>query len=302
MKKRNWMIMGLSLCLVAIIAVGGTLAYFTDKTNTVTNTFTVGEVDITLWESTTDTEEDGVTVLEPTVIGGGANRTYTGIVYERVLPGDRLSKRISVSTSPDSVLSYLAVRLWVDDYGDTPLTTEQKDIVYDVLEASLTRNRATCKSIPQTVDANVFTEPTTTNPTWTAFRLDDGSILMVYSGLSKRWEDQDGDGIQDTQVEFPAHQVPNNSNLQLTSMLDFGKGINNNNDVDGSTYGNEIANMSFQIKAEAFAIQADHLPTKYNKQTVTSWEWFAHTVVDTCNGDTNSIFHAYKPDDPFNEG
>lgn len=47
MSKRKILSLALTLCMVAILAVGGTLAYFTD-TDSKTNTFTVGNVDITL--------------------------------------------------------------------------------------------------------------------------------------------------------------------------------------------------------------------------------------------------------------
>lgn len=39
-----------SIALAACVAIGGTIAYLTDKTETITNTFTVGNVDITLTE------------------------------------------------------------------------------------------------------------------------------------------------------------------------------------------------------------------------------------------------------------
>ena len=39
MKKKNVLMMALSLCLVAVIAVGGTLAYLSDSDGTLVNTF-----------------------------------------------------------------------------------------------------------------------------------------------------------------------------------------------------------------------------------------------------------------------
>lgn len=49
MNKRKILTLAMTLAMVAILAIGGTLAYFTD-TDTKTNTFTVGNVDITLNE------------------------------------------------------------------------------------------------------------------------------------------------------------------------------------------------------------------------------------------------------------
>ena len=58
MKKRTLALI-LALVLVFGAAVGGTIAYLTDTTDPVTNTFTVGKVDITLTETfNTDTNGD----------------------------------------------------------------------------------------------------------------------------------------------------------------------------------------------------------------------------------------------------
>ena len=53
MKKKT---IALIVCLTLIIgcAIGGTIAWLTDQTDPVVNTFTVGNVDITLAETTTD--------------------------------------------------------------------------------------------------------------------------------------------------------------------------------------------------------------------------------------------------------
>lgn len=62
MTKRKILLLAMSLCMVAILAVGGTLAYFTD-TDSATNVFTVGNVDITLNE----TFDEGTAKLVPGV-------------------------------------------------------------------------------------------------------------------------------------------------------------------------------------------------------------------------------------------
>lgn len=56
MSKRKILVLALSLSMVAILAIGGTLAYFTD-TDSATNTFTVGNVKIDLIEQ--ESNEDG---------------------------------------------------------------------------------------------------------------------------------------------------------------------------------------------------------------------------------------------------
>lgn len=53
MKKKSILVAAIAVMLVAALVVGGTLAYFTDK-DTATNTFTVGNVNITLNEKNAD--------------------------------------------------------------------------------------------------------------------------------------------------------------------------------------------------------------------------------------------------------
>lgn len=50
MTKRKLLLVALSLCMVAILAMGGTLAYLTDTDNE-TNVFTMGNVEIDLYEN-----------------------------------------------------------------------------------------------------------------------------------------------------------------------------------------------------------------------------------------------------------
>ncbi|OUN80312.1 hypothetical protein B5G03_16890, partial [Gemmiger sp. An50] len=45
MKKKNILTAAVSLSLVACLSIGATLAYFTDKSDTMTNVFTTGKVD-----------------------------------------------------------------------------------------------------------------------------------------------------------------------------------------------------------------------------------------------------------------
>ena len=63
MKKKNVLMMAMSLVLVAVIAVGGTLAYLTSDTKTLTNTFTVGtgypDNPNTFYLDETDMPDDG---------------------------------------------------------------------------------------------------------------------------------------------------------------------------------------------------------------------------------------------------
>ena len=50
MSKKSLLVLAVTLSMVAILAIGGTLAYFTDTTDVATNVFTVGDVEIELIE------------------------------------------------------------------------------------------------------------------------------------------------------------------------------------------------------------------------------------------------------------
>lgn len=65
MNKRKTLALALTLCMVAILAIGGSLAYFTDTTDAKVNEFTVGNVDIDLTEPEW-VVEDGHTLMPGT--------------------------------------------------------------------------------------------------------------------------------------------------------------------------------------------------------------------------------------------
>ena len=75
MKKRKILTLALAVCLTAILAIGGTIAYFTDQDSAI-NTFTMGAgVSIDLFEHDDDGDEvDG--------------RTYSGVVPGVTYPKD----------------------------------------------------------------------------------------------------------------------------------------------------------------------------------------------------------------------
>lgn len=87
MTKRKIMLLAMALSVVAILAVGGTLAYFTD-TDAADNVFTVGNVDIDLTEPKWDGQgtEDAPEVYpgepvakDPTITNNGANPCFVRI-------------------------------------------------------------------------------------------------------------------------------------------------------------------------------------------------------------------------------
>ena len=135
MKKKNLITAAVSLALVAVVGVGATLAYFTDKTETKKNVFSAGKVSINLIDETWDVdgqvkgeyyEKDGI----------------TGIQYEDIMPGDVLSKVVGVETAADSQDAYVAVRVTVTDVvapnaADIVLPEEITAQISDIIAAEV---------------------------------------------------------------------------------------------------------------------------------------------------------------------
>ena len=100
MKKKSLLTMLLALTLVAVVGVGATLAYLSDSTGAMVNTFTVGSgIDITQDESDESTPED------PT------DRTEEGNDYTDIQPGDVLVKDPTVTIKANSSECYVFMQL-----------------------------------------------------------------------------------------------------------------------------------------------------------------------------------------------
>ena len=110
MKKKNVLMMAMSLVLVAVIAVGGTLAYLTSNSGTLTNTFTVGagydpSGALVLDETAKKVGEDNPN----TIATETEDRTETGNTddtkYDPLAPGSKIAKDPTLylkNGSPDS--------------------------------------------------------------------------------------------------------------------------------------------------------------------------------------------------------
>ena len=161
MKKKSLALV-LALAMIVVCVVGGTLAWLTDKTAPVTNTFTYGDIDITLAET-------------------------TGTSY-KMIPGYTIDKNPKVTVLADSEKCYLFVKVAESDNFDTFMTYEMaagwtqgdginipSNVYYRVVETStadqpfyvLAGNQVTVKDTVTKADmdglkANVATQPTLT--------------------------------------------------------------------------------------------------------------------------------------------
>ena len=93
--KKKLVLSVASVALVAALAIGSTLAYFTDS-DSAANVLTMGKVDIELTEDSTD--EDAVI-------------TDDGITYDDILPGDVVSKIPTITVAQDSADAYIRVKI-----------------------------------------------------------------------------------------------------------------------------------------------------------------------------------------------
>lgn len=94
MKKKNLLMMALSVCMVAVVAVGGTMAYLSDAVKPIKNTFKFGDITVAV------KEDVPTSVKDESIVSDGKG----GLTYTNVVPGQDLNKepKVSVTTSVDA--------------------------------------------------------------------------------------------------------------------------------------------------------------------------------------------------------
>lgn len=107
MNKKKAAILATSVALLGAVGIGSTLAYFSDKTDTLQNTFTLGsgykEGDLTLAESNVEQQEN----KDYTRIAG---TTAEGHTYSNLMPGSHVFKDPTVTLDAD-IDSYLFIKI-----------------------------------------------------------------------------------------------------------------------------------------------------------------------------------------------
>ena len=107
MKKKSLVTMVASLSLVAAVGVGSTLAFLSDKTDTLVNSFST---------ATGYTDDDHSVQIQETKFGTDAKYSYgqdgfTGNAYTDLLPGDSVKKDPNVVLGAESIDSYIFIRV-----------------------------------------------------------------------------------------------------------------------------------------------------------------------------------------------
>ena len=142
MKKKKLLTAVMSLALVGAVAVGGTLAYLSDASGKVTNTFTMGAGYETvddhtgLWLDETK-KKDGTRY--PTEIGAtaadrieGDEDGTNGVQYQELLPGDNMVKDPTFHMTEGSVKSRVVMKVTgLDKLNGNHFTISYNQISYN---------------------------------------------------------------------------------------------------------------------------------------------------------------------------
>lgn len=100
--KKKAIVAVVALVLVLCCAMGGTLAWLVDSTTEVKNTFTYGDINISLWEH--ELNEDGLTLSTDVFTG----EEQTGF---KMIPGNKIEKDPTVTVKADSEASWLFIKI-----------------------------------------------------------------------------------------------------------------------------------------------------------------------------------------------
>lgn len=220
MKKRNILSFALSLSLVAVIAVAGTLAYFTDSTDAKTNAFTVGHVDIDVVDDT-NKMEDTITIdgKEHRVVHGveTPDPGPEGLTYEHVLPGDVIDKTVGVTLKEGSMDAWLAIKVAVDVALPEGSTLAVADVADEILKLIATTDEWSVEDVLDTEEQRV-----------------PGAAIFYYNTAVSA-VDAEGNAADVTKTLFTQLELP------------------------GEAWGNAYADLGFDIVVEAAAVQADNV-------------------------------------------
>ena len=133
MKKKSILLTLTAAVLAMAVGVGGTIAYFTSTTENVKNTFTVGNVAITLDEAKVTYADD--------VWTAGEERVQSN-TYENVYPGAELPKDPTIHVAADSQDAYVAMKVviseagaWLALAGDHPTLNNLENVFEGYIEA-----------------------------------------------------------------------------------------------------------------------------------------------------------------------
>ena len=185
MKKKTFVI-ALCLALVVAFAAGGAIAWLTDTTDSVTNTFTVGNIDISLAETTTDFK----------MIPGNTIAKDPKVTVEAGSEACWLFVKIDESANLGNYISYTVDAGWTKGDGTSiPTNVYYRSVAavtVDTDYAVLADNKVTVKDTVTKADMDAITEvPTTAAPTtaptltFTAYAVQSANVATAADAWAK---------------------------------------------------------------------------------------------------------------------
>lgn len=168
----------LSVALIALLAIGGTLAWLADKSGPVTNTFTYGDVNIDLAESDTNLDGDN----DP------ATNTY------KMVPGSDIKKDPKVTIKTNSEKCYVFVKV---EEENNVAGTNKKFFTY-AIDSAWTR-------LESVTDAVVFYKVENATTTDVTYSVLEGDKVTVDSSVTK--SELNNIGTNYPQLIFTAYAV-----------------------------------------------------------------------------------------------
>lgn len=177
MKKKTFVV-ALCLALVVAFAAGGAIAWLTDTTDPVTNTFTVGNIDISLAETTTDFK----------MIPGNTIAKDPKVTVEAGSEACWLFVKIEESDNLDTYISYTVATGWTQLTGVDGVYYRSVDAVTaDTEYAVLKDNKVTVKDTVTKDDMDAITKGSTPAPTltFTAYAVQAAGISTAADAWAK---------------------------------------------------------------------------------------------------------------------
>ncbi len=174
--KKKIVICALSIAVIICCAVGGTFAWLTTQTSEVKNTFTIGNIDITLAETTSDFKMiPGETIAKDPVVTVKANSEACWL-FVKVTESDNL----------DSFISYTVDSGWTALTGVSgvyyrEVAAVSADTSFDVL----TGNAVTVKDTVTKTMMDALTDNTLPTLTFKAYAIQKSGFDTVEAAWAK---------------------------------------------------------------------------------------------------------------------
>lgn len=214
MKKK---ILALVLCvaLAAVAIVGGTLAYFTDSKEQ-TNTFTAGEVKITLDEAKINKGDYGEAVADET------SRTSKPQTY-KLFPGMTVTKDPTIKVGSKSEDAYIGAKITIqgDIYGligvaghDNIDITKHNLVSGGITTASTAEQKTNWNGLSMVYENNdcvIYQDANKADKTWTLYVFiksvqEKGAKIVLFDTLSipDFYDNEEMDKLDDASVKVEA--------------------------------------------------------------------------------------------------